>query len=87
MKMIKASHWSVRGELEFNKRVALQGRDYILIDTTVHHGARGQSWELLVWEGRCTICRRKFTFETTRGKFYPTATCPQHRPARMRGSS
>ena len=83
MKMIKAWHWSVRGELEFNKRIKLLGRDYRLIDTSVRDGARGQSRELLVWEGRCSECRRKFTFETTRGRFYPTATCPQHRPAKI----
>jgi len=34
MKMIKASHWTVRGELEFNKLISLQGRQYRLVRCT-----------------------------------------------------
>ena len=80
MKMIKAFHWTVRGELEFDKRITLQGRHYRLVNTSNHENSRGRSSELLVWEGTCTKCRRKFTFETTRSRFYPTATCVDHRP-------
>ena len=84
MEMIKASHWTVRGELEFHKQITLQSRHYLLVDTEPYVGARGNSSELLVWEGTCTVCDCNFTFTTTRSRFYPTATCVKHRPESSR---
>ena len=79
MEMVKATHWVVRGDLDFTKRIVLQGRRYRLIDTSDFTSARGKYSELLIWSGTCAVCSRKFTFETSRGKFYPTATCELHR--------
>ena len=84
MKMIKASHWKVRGELELDKRFVLQGRRYRLVSTRPYQNARGKFGERLVWSGTSVQCRRRFTFETTRSKFYPTATCAKHRPSSSR---
>ena len=28
MEMVKSTHWRVRGDLEFNKRITVQGRNY-----------------------------------------------------------
>ena len=86
MEMVKASHWTVRGDLEFNKRITLQGRRYRLTGTRDHTATSGNSSELLIWRGTCSVCGCKFTFETTRGRFYPTATCDLHRgQANLRG--
>ena len=32
MEMVKSTHWRVRGDLEFNKRITVQGRNYRLVD-------------------------------------------------------
>jgi hypothetical protein len=79
MEMIKATRWRVRGELEFNKRITVQGRHYRLVDETLTEKSQGYSGELLVWTGTCVVCGSKFTFETPRTSFYPTATCVKHR--------
>jgi hypothetical protein len=79
MEMIKATRWRVRGILEFNKRITVQGRHYRLVDEAPYENSQGYSGELLIWQGNCVVCGCKFTFETTRGSFYPTATCVKHR--------
>jgi len=79
MEMIKYTHWGVRGELDFTKRITLMGRHYRLIDTSEFTSTSGKHGELLIWSGTCAVCSRKFTFETSRGNFYPTATCELHR--------
>ena len=86
MEMVKDTSWRVRGDLEFDTPIAVHGRRYRLIDTSVYENSRGNSGELLVWQGDCVVCGSKFTFETTRGRFYPTATCAKHRgQANLRG--
>ena len=87
MELIKASHWTVRGAIEFDKQITLQGRQYQLLSTELHTSKRGTKRDLLVWEGTCNVCGCHFVFETTRSRFYPTATCPQHRPINARGQS
>ena len=84
MEMIKSTNWKVRGDLEFNKRISLQGRHYTLEDTEPYVNARGVSGVLLVWRGTCTVCGCKFTFKSTRSTFYPTSRCQDHRPASSR---
>jgi hypothetical protein len=79
MEMIKDTRWRVRGDLEFNTQTTVQGRHYHLVDTTPYENSQGNPSELLVWRGNCVVCGRKFSFETSRGSFYPTATCPKHR--------
>ena len=79
MNMIKDTRWRVRGELEFDTPTTVQGRHYRLVDTGVYESVRGNSGELLVWQGDCVVCGRAFTFETPRSSFYPTATCQKHR--------
>ena len=79
MNMIKDTRWRVRGELEFNKRITIQGRHYRLVNETPYENHQGYSGGLLVWTGTCVVCGSKFTFETSRGSFFPTATCLKHR--------
>jgi hypothetical protein len=79
MEVHKDARWRVRGELEFNKRVTVQGRHYRLMDETPYDNSQGYSGGLLVWTGTCVVCGSKFTFETPRTSFYPTATCMKHR--------
>ena len=79
MEMAKSTHWVVRGELDFTKLINLQGRRYRLVRTRDFTSSDGKCIEVLVWSGTCSVCSRKFTFETNRAKFYPTATCELHR--------
>ena len=62
MEMIKATRWRVRGDLEFNKRIIVQGRHYRLVDEASYANSQGYSGERLVWMGTCVICGSKFTF-------------------------
>ena len=79
MNMGTDTRWRVRGDLEFNKRITIQGRHYRLVDTKSYETAQGGASELLVWTGTCVVCGSEFTFETPRSSFYPTATCVRHR--------
>jgi len=79
MEMVKDTQWRVRGDLEFNKQVTVQDLHYRLVDETPYEIPQGYSGELLVWTGTCVVCGSKFTFETPRSRFYPTATCVKHR--------
>ena len=79
MEMAKDTRWRVRGELDFDTPITVQDRPYRLIDTGVYESSRGNSGELLVWQGDCVVCGSTFTFETPRSSFYPTATCGSHR--------
>ena len=79
MNMVKDTRWRVRGELEFDTPITVQGRHYRLVDTGVYENPQGYSGVLLVWTGTCVVCGSKFTFETPRNSFYPTATCVKHR--------
>ena len=73
------TRWRVRGELEFDTPKTVQGRHYRLVDETPYENSKGYSGGLLVWAGACVVCGSKFTFETPRTSFYPTATCLKHR--------
>ena len=79
MEMVKSTHWRVRGDLEFNKRITVQGRNYRLVDEAPYENSQDYSGVLLVWAGTCVVCGSKFTFETSRSSLYPTATCGSHR--------
>jgi hypothetical protein len=79
MEIHKDTRWRVRGELEFDTPITVQGRNYRLVGTAPYEYSQGYSGELLVWAGTWVVCGSKFTFETPRTSFYPTATCVKHR--------
>ena len=79
MEIHKDIRWRVRGDLEFDTPKTVQGRRYRVVDTRAYTNSDGKYSGLLIWAGTCSVCSRKFTFETNRAKFYPTATCELHR--------
>ena len=79
MDIHKDTRWRVRGDLEFDTPKTVQGRRYRLVDETPYENHQGYSGGLLVWTGTCVVCGSKFSFETPRSSFYPTATCQKHR--------
>jgi hypothetical protein len=57
MEVHKDARWRVRGELEFDKPITLQGRRYRLVDTVPYENSKGCSGELLVWRGNRNLRR------------------------------
>ena len=78
MEMIKATHWTIRGQLKLDQRVTVEGRDYYLRELKLCKDELGRASMMLTWEGCCDICGSKFNFKAPRSKFMPTASCRKH---------
>lgn len=78
MEMVKATHWTIRGQLQIGQQVTVEGRDYYLRDLKSCKNEFDHVSLLLTWEGCCDVCGLKFNFKAPQSKFMPTTSCRKH---------
>jgi hypothetical protein len=86
MRVEKETSWRVRGPVKIGDVISIRVRKYKIVNVEPYYSKTGSRTKLITWLGTCVVCGYEFHFQSG-AKFWPTATCPEHRGQAPRGKN